>query len=82
LHTIRSIIIDKVQVVRSEVHTAKERVSRDSKPSWAAPGQRRIQVWCHSQGAGVSIIASASNGGPNDVDGIEGIVLRVCRLTE
>jgi hypothetical protein len=82
LHIVRSIIIDEVQVVRSEVHTAKRRVSWDSKASYAAPGQRRVQVWCHSQGAGVGIVTLASNGGPDNVDGIESIVLWVCHLTE
>ena len=82
MHTVRSIIIDEVQVVSSEVHTAKRRVSWDSKASWAAPGQRRVQVWCHSQGAGVDIVTLTSNGSPDNVDGIESIVLWVCRLIE
>jgi hypothetical protein len=81
-HTVRSIIVDKVEVVGSKVYTTKGRINRDGKSGGAAASQRGVQVWCYSQGAGVSIVTLTSNGCPDNVDGIESAISWMCRLTE
>jgi hypothetical protein len=80
-HTIRSIIVDKVEVVGSKVYATKGRISRDGKSGRAAASQRGVQVWCYSQGASVSIVTLTSNGCPDNVGGIESVIFWVCRLT-
>jgi hypothetical protein len=59
--TIRSKIINKIQVIRPEIYTAERCVKWHGKTGGSTPCQGCVEIWCYCQRAGEGIIKT-SNG--------------------
>lgn len=80
--TVRSVIVDEVQVVCSEVYASKGSTSRHGEPSSATSGQKGVEIRRYGQRAGVSIISCSCYRGPNDVDRIVRLIFRTGSLAQ
>jgi hypothetical protein len=66
--TIRCKIVDKIQIVRPEIGTSEWCSGWHSKACRSTASQGCIEVWCHGQGAGESVVeARNGDGGPDYV---------------
>lgn len=80
--TMVRIIINKIQVIGPEIYTPKRRIVRNSKSSWPTTSERSIQIWCNRQHTAVSIITSSCGCCPENIGGVERVVLWVGGLAE
>ena len=81
--TIRSEVIDEIQIICPEIHAAEWRSWRDGKARGPTTCQGGIEVRGHGQGAGEGIIqTSHGDCSPYYVNGIARLVRGVCGLAQ
>lgn len=81
--TVRGKVVDEVQVVSPEIQTPEWCTRGHRKAGWPTSGQGGIEIRCHCQGTGVCIIQTwDSDGGPDYVDCVGGLVFWVCCLAQ
>ena len=54
--TVRSEIIDEIQIVGSEINASKWCSRRDCEAGGSTSCQGSIEIWCNGQGAGEGIV--------------------------
>jgi hypothetical protein len=73
--TIRSKIINKIQIICPEIHTAERCSGWHSKPCRSTTCQGSVQVRCYGQSAGESIVETGhGDRGPDYVDCVVGLL--------
>lgn len=81
--TIRSKIIDEIQVIRPEIDTSEWCSCWHSKARRSTACEGCIEVWCHSQSAGESVVkARNGDGGPDYVYRVIRLLGWVCGLAD
>ena len=81
--TIRSKIIDEIQVIRPEIDTSEWCSCWHSKACRSTACEGCIEVWCHGQSAGESVVkARNGDGGPDYVYCVVGLLCGVGGLAD